>query len=230
MKTLKITLIALLLGSAGIAGAQTQPGLTVSVAAPATVSTGADRAIATVALHAEGSDVRLESLPISLGYSNTVADPFGDCALRQAATGPALNTGSNAIGAQGSGDFEVVFDTPAIVPANTTAVLILTCDIPASIPDGNAVATSIFVSQVEATSGGSSVSVAGSDPQTGATNRPVGITTISSNTPGIPNTGGPATPGIPNTGAGGDMILWTTLALLALVGAGVTGYVLWRRA
>jgi hypothetical protein len=245
MKTLKIATLALLMGTAGMAFAQSAPGLTVSVAAPASITTGTGRTIATIGLRAGSGDAKLESLPISLGYSNPPATPFANCALRETAGSAALNSGSNAIGAQGSGDFAVTFDTPFTVPANTSAVLYLTCDVPESVPNGAAVATSIFASSVDATSGGDSVTVEGSDPQSGATSKPVAIARIQSSTPaapgtgdigtpGVPNTGGSgytgATPGIPNTGGGGSMILWTLLAFLGFAAAGAGTYAFLKRA
>ncbi|MBP7770759.1 MAG: hypothetical protein KA066_02500 [Candidatus Pacebacteria bacterium] len=230
MKTLKITAIAALLATAGVAAAQTQPDLAISVAAPASVSTGADRTIATIGLNAGANDVTLESLPISLGYSNSQVAPFSNCALRNSAGGAALNTGANALGAQGSNDFTVTFDNPMVIEADTTEVLYLTCTIPATVPNENAVATSIFVSRVEATSNGSDVTVEGRDPQAGTTNRPVATAIINSATPSVPGTGTPTTPGVPNTGAGDSMVLWTLLAALGLVGAGAGAYALTRRA
>lgn len=239
MKPLKIAALALLMGTAGIAFAQSAPGLTVSVAAPASVSPGANEVIATIGLRAGSEDVSLDALPISLGYSSPQAERLTDCALRSTATGAALNSGQNALGAQASGDFTVAFDAPVMVPANTTSVLYLTCDVPVTVANGNAIATSIFVSQVEAESGGQSVSVDGSDPQKGATDRPIAITIIASqvpgaaagSAPGIPNTGGTSgVPGIPNTGGGDGMVPWTLLALFAFAATGIGGYALTRRA
>ena len=245
MKPLKIAALALLMGTAGIAFAQSAPGLTVSVAAPATVSPGANETIATIGLRAGAESVSLDALPISLGYSSPQAERLTDCALRSTATGAALNSGQNALGAQASGDFTVTFDSPVAVPANTTSVLYLTCDVPVTVANGNAIATSIFASQVEAESDGDSVTVAGSDPQKGITDRPVAVTIIASQvpgaaaggtggtngTPGVPNTGGASgVPGIPNTGGGDGMVLWTLLALFAFAATGIGGYALTRRA
>ena len=242
MKPFKIAALALLLGTAGTAFAQSAPTLTVSVAAPANVSPGANEVIATIGLRAEAGDVTLDALPISLGYSSPQAEPLTGCALRPTATGAALNSGKNAIGPRGSGDFTVTFDAPIAVPANTTSVLYLTCTVPVTVPSGNAVATSVFVSQVEAESGGESVSVDGSDPQKGATNRPVAITIIASQVPGASAGGAGAAPGVsgtgsaggvpgvPNTGGGDSMVLWTLLSLIAFAAAGIGGYALMRRA
>lgn len=229
MKTLKIAAVAALVLAAGTVGAQTQPELAISVAAPASVTTGANRTIATIGLNAGANDVTLESLPISLGYSNIFAEPFSNCALRNTATGAALNTGSNALGAQGSNDFTVTFDDPLVIEADSTEVLYLTCTIPATVPNDSAVATSIFVSQVEAMSNGSDVTVQGRDPQAGTTNRPVATAIISSVTPSVPGTGTP-TPGVPNTGAGDNTAVLALLALLAVAAVGAGGYTLMRRA
>ena len=232
MTPLKAAFIAALVGLAGVASAQAQPGLTVSVGAPASVATGPDRTIATIALRAGGEDVTLEKLPLSMGYSDAQATPLSGCMLhRDSAAGAPLNTGANALGQMGSGDVVVTLDDPLEIPANSTAVLYLTCSIPATAPNGSAVATSIFVSQVEAEADGASATVEGSDPQKGATAKPLGIAVIQSATAGTPGTGGDpgGIPGIPNTGGGNSMVLWTLLSFIGLAGAGIS-YASLRRA
>ena len=227
MKTLKVVSTAVLLGFAGVALAAT--GLTVGVSAPASVPTGNAQTLATVTLIGGSQDAQVSMLPLSMGYAAqsgviTSAAPLTNCKINNAG-GTTLNTGVNAVtSAVGSQDINVNFDQTLTVPANGTVLLSLVCDIPATVPNGSAVAVSIFPSTVVAKDvNGAVLAVAGTDPN-GTSATPSAVTVIASATPGTGldtgnggTTGGSTTtPGTPNTGAGGDAA--TTLFVLALSG------------
>jgi hypothetical protein len=196
MKALKITAVALLIGFAGTAGAQTAPGLTVRLIAPASVAAGTQQKIATVQLTA-GADMELKAIPVTVSGSG-----MSNCTLRDP-SGTALSQFS--------------FVQPFPITSGAVVNLSLHCDTTA-----NAAGTvSVPLNTVVATANGGAVAVAGAPSGT-----PTATVGSGSATPGVPNTGGTTTvPGIPNTGAGdpGTLILLAIAAAVAL-GAGVYAF------
>ncbi|MES2202933.1 MAG: hypothetical protein V4474_01245 [Patescibacteria group bacterium] len=230
MKILKIVSTAALLGFAGVALAAA--GLTVGVSAPASVSTGNARTLATISLMGGADNVTLTSLPLSLGFAGqtgvvTAASPLTNCHLTNAG-GTTLNTGSNTIAAAlGSQDITVNFDQALAVPANGLVTLSFVCDVPATVPDGSAFATAIFPNKVTAqTSASTSIAIAGTN--VGTTGAAMGVAIISSATTGTPDTGNTGgNPGTPNTGAGGNSAMtWFVLlaSAFAAIAAGTYTY------
>jgi len=214
MKLLKTGIVSvLMLSMAGVAFAQT-PALTVGVTAPDSIVTGPAQTIAVISLNST-TPVMLNSLPVSLGFGYTGAAPavpLSSCSLRQGSSaGSPLNTGSNVIAPQGTGDFSIAFDQPFTVA--DAATLYLTCDVSSAIPDGTAIATTIKEGNLMATTTGGAAVAAG-------TGTPSAITTIVSST-SASNTGTGSTPGVPNTGAGGNASsTWALLIASALVALG----------
>lgn len=192
--------VAALLGVAGVAFAQTAPGLSVRLVAPTTVQAGTDRTVATVQLTAGSGDVVVTALPVVLTGTG-----FSNCALVDNAGQPTgtVSTGSIRLSGGAIANFAYV------------------CDVAA----GASGTVSVTPASVVATVNGAATVVAGLPSGTPSASINGGGTTT---TPGTPNTGTggtTTTPGVPNTGAGGDMATtWATILVAGLVAVAAGAY------
>jgi hypothetical protein len=219
MKILQGVLAAALFSLTTVAVAQTAPTLTVSVSSPTAITVGSAERVATVSLAAT-SAVTLSQLPLSVGLSDPMV--LSNCNLVDQ-SGVSV-TAAHSFSINNSSQVVATFAAPISV-GNT--VLSLVCDIPATTPNGSAVAVSIFPKNIVASSTLGTVSVVSPSMMDGGTTG--GIAAITSSTH-VALGGSTQPPGTPNTGAGGSAsIIWITLAaaLSAMIGSSI--YLLKRR-
>ncbi len=206
--------------SAGVAFAQTAPSganpFGVSVSLPQSILAGkTNTAIGLITLDASHSSVpvKVVSIPFTLTLDHVAQGAFSNCTLRGTNNIQVpLNTGTNVLGSiMPDAPSTIMLDRPLVIPAGSTAQLVLACDIIPAIPVGSTVSLAINSSSSMCMNADTGAPI---QPTVG----PAGTTSIG--TPTSSNA-----PGIPNTGAGGasglNFAILAISGFVALLGAGI---------
>ncbi len=198
--------------------------------APSVPAGSNDVALANISIGATGASYNVTSIPltISAGSNGSVAN-LTDCKVRDASN--LDGTLTNVTGVTNGTATTFNLAVPLLIPAGTTNMLSLTCDVQPAAAVGSTFTISVTPGTVTATNAATGASVTPTGIAAGGFG-PNGLPASTSGTvivsavgtapvqPGTGDTG--TTPGIPNTGLGGNAMLLVEILLagvIALFGA-----------